>query len=324
MFCALQSPVPPTQLTLGQPPPPKNHPKHTAAPSATPTSSLDPPPAPSQPHSFQRNDVGGYRAEFEGTTHPPSAASEKTGARKSTSPNLLAEKVASSADSTAHAQSVTHNPTTSTISNTPSFHSQRGVAAVSSQRGVVSSAGSGGQKSYGSAFSNVMGGGQGMGVAISSRGVATAGGVAGVNQGMSVPIGGGGVATSGGVAGGNQGMSMAIGGGGVAGGNQGMSVAIGKGGVATTGGVAGGNQGTSMSIGGGDITSAGGVSGGGSGMLMMTAPSGSRAGGTPNSLSSALTMVSHDQDDSVFSPSSVDDERMKIIEQVSRSLQHNS
>lgn len=46
---------------------------------------------------------------------------------------------------------------------------------------------------------------------------------------------------------------------------------------------------------------------------------------TPSPLSSALNipvsrdqnMVSHDQDDSVFSPSSVDDERMKLIEQVS-------
>lgn len=54
----------------------------------------------------------------------------------------------------------------------------------------------------------------------------------------------------------------------------------------------------------------GGVSGGG---LLMTAPNNLSA--VLNPLSSALNMVSN-EDDSVFSPSSVDDERMKIIEKV--------
>ncbi len=222
---SVSQPRPPNQLTLAQPPPPKHNPKHhTPTPSATPSSSLDPPPPASQAHSqslFQCNDVGGYRAEFEGKTHPPSAAAaEKTG-RKSASPNIIAEKVVLSANSTAHAQSVVaHSMDTPSMSNPQSFQSQRGVAPAASQRGVASttSGGGGGQKTYASAFSNVVGG-QGM------VGVAPA---------------------------------------------------------------------------------AGGVSGG-SGML---------GTGTPTSLSSALTMVSNDQDDSVFSPSSVDDERMKIIEQV--------
>lgn len=55
-----------------------------------------------------------------------------------------------------------------------------------------------------------------------------------------------------------------------------------------------------------------GVSEGG---LMMT--SSATVAATPSPLSSALNLLSHDPDDSVFSPSSVDDERMKIIEQVS-------
>jgi hypothetical protein len=41
---------------------------------------------------------------------------------------------------------------------------------------------------------------------------------------------------------------------------------------------------------------------------------------TPSPLSSALNMVSSDQDDSVFSPSSVEDERMKMLEQVRTAL----
>ena len=45
---------------------------------------------------------------------------------------------------------------------------------------------------------------------------------------------------------------------------------------------------------------------------ILTTPSSS------DSLNSALNMVSHDQDDSVFSPNSVDDERMKIIEKVGK------
>ena len=65
-------------------------------------------------------------------------------------------------------------------------------------------------------------------------------------------------------------------------------------------------------MGGGAISAPGGVSGAG---LMLTMPN---SAGTPDSLSSALNMVSHDQDDSVFSPSGVDDERMKIIEKVGK------
>lgn len=62
--------------------------------------------------------------------------------------------------------------------------------------------------------------------------------------------------------------------------------------------------------GGEGVMGVAGAGSGGSGLMMAT-PSPSA-----NSLSSALNMVSLEQDDSVFSPSSVDDERMKIIEKV--------
>lgn len=72
-------------------------------------------------------------------------------------------------------------------------------------------------------------------------------------------------------------------------------------------------QGFSSMMGGQGVGARGRNEGGG---LMLNSQ---MATATPStSLSSALNMVSssHDQDDSVFSPSSVEDERMKFIEQV--------
>ena len=54
-----------------------------------------------------------------------------------------------------------------------------------------------------------------------------------------------------------------------------------------------------------------------SGLLIATPSSSSSM---PSSLNSAMNIVSHDQDGSVFSPSSMDDERMKIIEKVSQDM----
>lgn len=55
------------------------------------------------------------------------------------------------------------------------------------------------------------------------------------------------------------------------------------------------------------------------GGLMLGAHNPSASAAVTTTPSSAVNIpVSHDQDDSVFSPSSVDDERMKLIEQVSR------
>lgn len=79
-------------------------------------------------------------------------------------------------------------------------------------------------------------------------------------------------------------------------------------------------QGFSSMMGGQGAGSRGDRSEGGGLMMTTTAPA-----GTPSPLSSALDVVSHDPDNdpdnAVFSPSSVEDERMKFIEQVSECMQ---